>query len=58
MIMNHQTDRNTIVRHQYEKNLKKQKALGVKLSALSFVEDNGVEPLTPCVQGRCSGQLS
>ena len=22
------------------------------------VEDNGVEPLTPCVQGRCSGQLS
>jgi len=22
------------------------------------VEDNGVEPLTPCVQGRCSSQLS
>ena len=23
-----------------------------------FVENKGVEPLTPCVQGRCSGQLS
>ena len=22
------------------------------------VENKGVEPLTPCVQGRCSGQLS
>ena len=22
------------------------------------VEDNGLEPLTPCVQGRCSSQLS
>ena len=22
------------------------------------VEDNGFEPLTPCVQGRCSSQLS
>ena len=27
------------------------------LSSLS-VEDNGFEPLTPCVQGRCSSQLS
>ena len=24
----------------------------------TFVEDNGFEPLTPCVQGRCSSQLS
>ena len=23
-----------------------------------FVENNGVEPMTPCVQGRCSSQLS
>jgi len=22
------------------------------------VEDNGFEPLAPCVQGRCSSQLS
>ncbi len=58
MITNHQTYRNTIVKHQYEKNFKIRKrwALSVRLSA--FVEDNGVEPLTPCVQGRCSGQLS
>ena len=25
---------------------------------IEYVEDNGVEPLTPCVQGRCSSQLS
>ena len=25
---------------------------------LDLVEDNGFEPLTPCVQGRCSSQLS
>jgi len=25
---------------------------------LVLVEDNGFEPLTPCVQGRCSSQLS
>ena len=25
---------------------------------LKIVENNGVEPLTPCVQGRCSSQLS
>lgn len=25
---------------------------------LKFVENNGFEPLTPCVQGRCSSQLS
>ena len=25
---------------------------------LVFVEDIGVEPMTPCVQGRCSSQLS
>ena len=24
----------------------------------SSVENNGFEPLTPCVQGRCSSQLS
>ena len=24
----------------------------------NYVEDNGFEPLTPCVQGRCSSQLS
>jgi hypothetical protein len=23
-----------------------------------MVENNGFEPLTPCVQGRCSSQLS
>ncbi len=23
-----------------------------------FVENNGFEPMTPCVQGRCSSQLS
>ena len=27
-------------------------------SPLLSVEDNGFEPLTPCVQGRCSSQLS
>ena len=26
--------------------------------SLFVVEDNGFEPLTPCVQGRCSSQLS
>ena len=25
---------------------------------LGIVENNGFEPLTPCVQGRCSSQLS
>jgi hypothetical protein len=25
---------------------------------LNFVEDIGVEPMTLCVQGRCSSQLS
>ena len=29
-----------------------------KKSCLELVEDNGFEPLTPCVQGRCSSQLS
>ena len=24
----------------------------------NIVENNGFEPLTPCVQGRCSSQLS
>ena len=24
----------------------------------TYVEDKGFEPLTPCVQGRCSSQLS
>ncbi len=28
------------------------------LFPLFLVEDNGFEPLTPCVQGRCSSQLS
>ena len=27
-------------------------------SSTSNVENNGFEPLTPCVQGRCSSQLS
>ena len=27
-------------------------------SSCSIVENNGFEPLTPCVQGRCSSQLS
>ena len=26
--------------------------------SLILVEDNGFEPMTPCVQGRCSSQLS
>ena len=47
----------SIVKHQYVKNLSTS-ALGFKLWALSFVEDIGVEPMTPCVQGRCSDQLS
>ena len=25
---------------------------------VNLVENNGFEPLTPCVQGRCSSQLS
>jgi len=25
---------------------------------VGIVENNGFEPLTPCVQGRCSSQLS
>ncbi len=25
---------------------------------MKYVEINGFEPLTPCVQGRCSSQLS
>ena len=36
-------------------------ALGFKLTAYGlqlFVENNGVEPLTSCVQGRRSSQLS
>ncbi len=33
--------------------------IGFRLSLNShFVENNGFEPLTPCVQGRCSSQLS
>jgi hypothetical protein len=28
------------------------------ISLLRLVENNGFEPLTPCVQGRCSSQLS
>ena len=28
------------------------------LIVLAVVENNGFEPLTPCVQGRCSSQLS
>jgi hypothetical protein len=28
------------------------------LGGAQLVENKGVEPLTPCVQGRCSGQLS
>ena len=26
--------------------------------SIDLVENNGFEPLTPCVQGRCSSQLS
>ena len=29
-----------------------------KLANSKKVEDIGVEPMTPCVQGRCSSQLS
>ena len=28
------------------------------LQPQGFVENKGFEPLTPCVQGRCSSQLS
>jgi hypothetical protein len=27
-------------------------------NCVAIVENNGFEPLTPCVQGRCSSQLS
>ena len=59
MIMNHQTYRNTIVKHQYVKNYQSVSIahLSVQLSSL-LVEDIGVEPMTLCVQGRCSSQLS
>ena len=30
----------------------------VKFERLSFVEIDGVEPTTPCLQSRCSSQLS
>lgn len=30
----------------------------LRLPKVEGVEDNGFEPLTPCVQGRCSSQLS
>ncbi len=32
--------------------------LSTHISNLKKVEDIGVEPMTPCVQGRCSSQLS
>ena len=32
--------------------------LPLSLSLTYLVEDIGVEPMTPCVQGRCSSQLS
>ena len=28
------------------------------IRTFSFVENIGLEPMTPCVQGRCSSQLS
>jgi hypothetical protein len=31
---------------------------GIVPSDRYLVENNGFEPLTPCVQGRCSSQLS
>jgi hypothetical protein len=36
----------------------KEQHLNLYLSVWLKVEDNGFEPLTPCVQGRCSSQLS
>jgi hypothetical protein len=30
----------------------------IYLKVILTVEANGVEPMTPCVQGRCSSQLS
>ena len=30
----------------------------LRFSVCLLVENNGFEPLTPCVQGRCSSQLS
>ena len=32
--------------------------IGFAYPILNGVENNGFEPLTPCVQGRCSSQLS
>ena len=32
--------------------------IGFYKTLLKCVENNGFEPLTPCVQGRCSSQLS
>ena len=36
----------------------KNKTAPDKNQMLSLVENKGFEPLTPCVQGRCSSQLS
>ena len=30
----------------------------ISLSIIVIVENNGFEPLTPCLQSRCSSQLS
>ena len=57
MIASHKTYRISIVNISMKRTCQLL-ALGFKPWALSLVEDNGVEPLTPCVQGRCSGQLS
>jgi hypothetical protein len=53
-VMNPQTFRLT---SEYVKNCQLL-ASAFKLWALIVVEDIGVEPMTTCVQGRCSDQLS
>ena len=47
----------TFFAHQKSKELKQQLSSG-QLPYPVVVEDIGVEPMTLCVQGRCSSQLS
>jgi hypothetical protein len=54
MVTNHQTERQTSV----WKELFKQENFQISKYSNLLVEDIGVEPMTPCVQGRCSDQLS
>ena len=57
MVTNHQARRHTIILKELFEALNFQIFIFANL-LIEFVEDNGFEPLTPCVQGRCSSQLS